>query len=536
MGIYLKNSDAYAMYKSEASRPFFVDKSLLLEELIPLVEEGNNFICITRPRRFGKTVIANMIGAYFSNACDSSDVFDTLKIAGIEKYKEHLNVHDVIYIDFSEIDDECRSYREYIRNIKSLLKEDLHAMYPEVEFRKNGSVAEDMKRVYARTQKKFIFVLDEWDAIFHVSFVTEKERNEYLRFLRGLLKGKPYVSLAYMTGILPIAKYSSGSELNMFLEYTMATEERFSEYFGFTETEVDELYHRYLKRTKEQKITREGLKIWYDGYHTCGGKRIYNPRSVVASLSNNNLGSYWTSSGPYDEIFYYMEKNVADIRDDLALMMAGEPVAARVQEYAATSMNLQSKDEIFSAMVVYGFLSYDDGRVYIPNKELLEKFIDVLRKESSLGYVYRLSKESNRMLRATFAGDTDTMEQILAYAHNTETPLLQYNNESELSAIVNLVYLAARDTYEVHREDKAGIGYVDYIFTPKQNKNADCIILELKVDDTPEKAIQQIIDKQYALRFRGKLGEEPQYTGRVLAVGISYYKDSKKHRCKVVVL
>ncbi len=190
------------------------------------------------------------------NACDSSDVFGTLKIAGTEKYKEHLNVHDVIYIDFSEIDDECRSYREYIRNIKSLMKEDLHAMYPEVEFRKNGSVAEDLKRVYART-------------------------------------------LAYMTGILPIAKYSSGSELNMFLEYTMATEERFSEYFGFTETEVDELYHRYLKRTKEQKITRVGLKIWYDGYHTCGGKRIYNPRSVVASLSNNNLGSYWTSSVVY---------------------------------------------------------------------------------------------------------------------------------------------------------------------------------------------------------------------------------------------
>lgn len=200
-----------------------------------------------------------------------------------------------------------------------------------------------------------------------------------MRFLRGLLKGKPYVSLAYMTGILPIAKYSSGSELNMFLEYTMATEERFSEYYGFTETEVDEIFGRYLTRTQEPQISREGIKKWYDGYQTRGGKRIYNPRSVVAALSNNNLGSYWTSAGPYDEIFYYIEKNVADIRDDLALMMAGEPVVSRIQEYAATSTVLQSREEIFSAMVVYGFLSYDNGKVFIPNKELLEIYNTIMK-------------------------------------------------------------------------------------------------------------------------------------------------------------
>jgi len=313
-----------------------------------------------------------MIGAYFSNACDSNDVFDRLKIADSEKYKKHLNAHNVIYIDFSEMDDDCHSYKDYIQNIKDLLREDLHTLYPDVAFRKDGNAAEDLKRIYAQTQEKFVFVLDEWDAIFHVSFITEKDRKEYLRFLRGLLKGKPYVSLAYMTGILPIAKYSSGSELNMFLEYTMASEERFSEYFGFTEAEVDALYDRYLARTPMPRISRDGLQDWYDGYQTRGNKRIYNPRSVIASLSNNNLDSYWTSAGPYDEIFYYIEKNVADIRDDLALMISDEPVPSRIREYAATSMDLQTKDEIFSAMVVYGFLSYENGKVYIPNKELME--------------------------------------------------------------------------------------------------------------------------------------------------------------------
>lgn len=98
------------------------------------------------------------------------------------------------------------------------------------------------------------------------------------------------------------------------------------------------------------------------------------------------LGSYWTSSGPYDEIYYYVENDVAQVRDDIALMVTGTPVLAKVQEYAATSMKLTTRDEIFSAMVVYGFLSYKNGYVSIPNKELMDKFADMIQKEPSLGY------------------------------------------------------------------------------------------------------------------------------------------------------
>ena len=231
----------------------------------------------------------------------------------------------------------------------------------------------------------------------------------------------------------------------------------------------------------------------------------------------------------------YIEKNVAEVRDDLALMISGISVPAKVQEYAATSMNLSTRDEIFSAMVVYGFLSYEDGKVCIPNKELADKFRDMLKKESSLGYVYRLAKESDRMLKATKAGDTAVMLEILEYAHDTEIPLLSYNNETDLTAVVNLVYLSARDSYVIQREDKAGRGYVDFIFYPVK-KDDDCIILELKVDHTAAEAIQQIKDRKYALRFSRKIGEEPRYTGRILAVGIAYEKESKKHSCIVEVL
>lgn len=279
---------------------------------------------------------------------------------------------------------------------------------------------------------QFIFVLDEWDYVFHQDFVTEADKKAYLSFLRNLLKDRPYVRFAYMTGILPIAKYSSGSELNMFAEYTMSAEEKFSEYFGFTEKEVDSLYKSYEESSIEPKqITREGLKHWYDGYYTRSGERLYNPRSVVTSLTNNNFGNYWTSSGPYDEIFYYIEKNVDEMRDDLALMVSGISVPVKLWEYAATSMDLKTKEEIFSAMVVYGFLSYEEGQVSIPNKELMDKFTSVLQKEPSLGYVHRLAKESARMLQATLAGDTRTMSEILSLVHDTETPLLSYNDETE---------------------------------------------------------------------------------------------------------
>lgn len=538
MGIYLNSKTAYTLYKSETQRPYFVDKTKMLEELFPLVETGNNHICITRPRRFGKTVMANMIASFFSRAYDAKELFQKLQISGAKEYEKYRNQYPVIHISFNETDRRCDSFEEYIRRIEKRLLKDLRTEYQNLDLDEDGSAADVLLELYALDDTaQFIFVLDEWDFIFHQDFVTEKDKMAYLSFLRNLLKDRPYVRLAYMTGILPIAKYSSGSELNMFSEYTMASEERFSEYFGFTEKEVDQLFLRYQKQEmKEKQVTRDGLREWYDGYHTKAGERLYNPRSVVLSLTNNNLGNYWTSSGPYDEIFYYIEHNVDAVRDDLARMVSGTPVAAKVMEYAATSQELRTKEEIFSAMVVYGFLSYENGKVSIPNKELEDKFAVMLQREPSLGYVYRLAAESERMLQATLSGDTKTMEEILEIVHDTEVPLLKYNHETELAAVINLVYLAARDTYRVEREDKGGKGYVDFIFYPEIDRSADGIILELKVDHTPDEAIRQIREKRYDLRFQGKLGEKPKYSGRILGVGISYQRDEKKHFCKVEVL
>ena len=536
MGIYLNSSAACTLYRNEASKPYFIDKTMLIDELLPLVEQGSHYVCITRPRRFGKTMAAHMIAAYFSKGADSRTLFDSLNIGKKELYPSHLNRHNVIHISFNKLPRQCRDYAQYIERIERQIIDDLGEAYPDIPARDTDAVWDILLKIHTDSPgTRFIFVLDEWDFIFHRDFITQQNKEDYIDFLSSLLKDQPYVELAYMTGILPIAKYSSGSELNMFLEYTMAAKEKYSEYFGFTEEEVDLLYGRYLKAHPVPSVSREGLALWYDGYQTVSGKKIYNPRSVVAALSDGQLGSYWTSSGPYDEIFYYIEHNIGQVRDDLALMVSGTPVPANIQEYASTSMNLTTRDEIFSAMVVYGFLTYKDGYVSIPNKELMDKFTDMIRKEPSLGYVHRLARESRRMLDATKAGDIATMLDILEFAHNTESPLLSYSNEAELAAVIRLVYLEARDFYQIEREDRAGIGYVDFIFYP-WIKTDDCIILELKTDHSAADAIRQIKERNYALRFEGKLGEKKLYTGRILAVGIAYNKKDKKHSCKIEIL
>jgi len=534
MGMFLNSSIPYEGYKEVLRDQFFVDKSMLIGELIPSMGRKNRFICITRPRRFGKTVMANMIGAFFEKT-EEKGLFDDLAVSKEQDYRAYLNRYDVIYIDFSRIPEKCSSYQEYIARIISGLKEDMQYGFPELELDHNKAIWDILREVSEKVRTKFIIVMDEWDAVFHMPFISKKEQQEYLLFLKNLLKDQSYVELAYMTGVLPIMKYSSGSELNMFVEYDMVTAEKFSEYFGFLDIEVDMLYKIYQKDTKNPKISREDLRIWYDGYHTASGDRLYNPSSIVLALTDNQLRNYWTSSGPYDELFYYIKNNIEDIRDDLVLMISGEGVPADIGQYAAEFMEINSREQIYSAMVVYGLLTYENGKVIVPNKELMDKFNELLLVKESLGYVHRLAKKSEQMLQATLIGDTRTMEEILQFSHDTESPILSYNNEVELSAVVNLCYLSARNQYRVEREDKAGRGYVDFIFYPEK-KSGDCIILELKVDSTPEEAIRQIREKRYALRFAGKLGEKQKYTGRILAVGISYSKKTKRHDCKIEVL
>lgn len=253
----LKNNEFELISKDH----YFVDKTRIIHEINALIGVKDRFICITRPRRFGKTINAMMLVSYYSKTADYRYLFDPLQISQCPDYLEHLNRHNVVSITFSEFSGTDCTYDE------------------------------------------FIFIIDEWDYIFNNKLFSEDDRKHFLDFLRDLLKDRPYVELVYMTGVLPIAKYSSGSTLNMFDEYTFLNDTTFHNYFGFTHSEVAFLCQ------KQKSVSMDELREWYDGYRVMGGQAVYNPRSVVLALKRGRCQSYWTNTGPMDELLYYSVKN-----------------------------------------------------------------------------------------------------------------------------------------------------------------------------------------------------------------------------------
>lgn len=510
---YLNSNVSYIQFEKTLNSEIYVDKSLLIAAVSSKIKTGNNYICITRPRRFGKTINANMIGAYYTKGYDSHNLFDQLAISGTVGYREYMNRYNVIHIDFSKIPVFCTEYQTYLTNIIKRLKEDLETVYPKLLGRKYDDISEMLQD----TGDSFVFILDEWDSIFYEDFMGDKEINHFLRFLKVLLKDQPYVDLVYMTGVLPIAKYSSGSELNMFDEYTFMNDNVYDRYFGFHEDEVRKLCE------EKNTISYEELKKWYDGYSSSDGGSIFNPRSVSKALTRGVCLNYWTETGPMNEIADCIEHNVDEVREDIVKMVSGVPVEAELAGYSAAELQLNTRDEILSAMVVYGFLSYHDGILKIPNHELMEKYQRVLNRES-MGEIKEIVNCSRKMLEATLAGDSETVARILEETHDREIPFLQYNDENALSCVITLCYLYARKDYEVERETKSGKGYCDYLFSPKKS-GKPAIILELKMDSSCQEAITQIRQKNYIQKVN-KCRE-------ILLVGINYDKKEKAHQCVI---
>jgi len=507
---YLDTNLSYINFEQTIYDDIYVDKTMLIEKISHrLNKKSSKYICITRPRRFGKTINANMLGAYYTVGYDSHTLFKDLMIAKTEGYETHLNKHHVIYIDFSRLPDPCDGFKDYIDFIREELFHDLVEAYG-VEKRKGYSVADYFKM----SNDRFIFILDEWDSIFYKGFMKESDKRIYLEFLKGLLKDQPYVELAYMTGVLPIAKYSTGSELNMFEEYSFMKDDVFETYFGFHEDEVKVL-------CKNNKLNYDELKYWYDGYSLENGKSLFNPRSVVSALTRGKCRNYWTETGPMNEVADCIEHNVDALREDIVKMVSGIPVQIKLKGYSATQLQMTTRDEILSAMVVYGFLSYHDGELRIPNHELMEKFEGVLERDS-MKEIAQIVKQSGAILKATLEKNETAVAQYLEEIHDREIPFLAYHDENSLACVVTLSYLYARNDYDITREAKSGKGYVDFLFTPKR-KGYPAIVLELKWNKSAADAIRQMKERQYINKVK-------EYD-EILFVGINYDKQTKKHEC-----
>lgn len=515
MAVCLNTDCARRFFHTMVHDKFYVDKTGIIEIINERIDTMNRYVCITKPRRFGKTSILNMLGAYYCKAYDTAALFDRLIISKSQSYEDHLNQYNVIHLCLNCLSDRGNTYEDYISLIKKSLKCDISEAYPELANREFDNIAD----MFSATGDRFIFMIDEWDYIFSHELYAE-HHGEFLEFLRNLLKDQPYVALAYMTGVLPVKKYSTGSALNMFKEYTMLRDPVFEEYFGFTEREVLSLCER------QEALTMEEVNDWYNGYQTKNGARLYNPRSVVCALEDGTCQSYWTRTGKMDEALFFLKYNIGDVREDVVKMVNDIPVRIDIEEeYSAGQESPKNREEIYAAMIVYGLLSYHDGSLKIPNRELMFEFQKAL-KDDDFGYVAELVRNSNEVLNATLDKKGDVVASFLHNIHNSELPILKYNDENSLSCVVTLAYLSARNKYRVEREEKSGKGFADFIFHPMR-KNLPGIILELKANDTPKAAIEQIKNREYCEKLRKEKVES------ILAVGLSYDTDKKEHQCVI---
>ena len=521
MGRYLNSSTSYVLYKNETMKPYFVDKTKLLSELFPFLEVGNTHICITRPRRFGKTMIANMIASFLGKRKSENGLFESLNISQNKEYIKYKNQYDVIFIDFSKMPRECHSYREYIDRIEENLIRDLKKAYPDIEIYEGDSAADVLETIFEEyDEQRFIFVFDEWDFIFHKDFIKEEDKKQYILFLSNLLKDRPYVIMTYMTGILPIKKYGTHSALNMFDEFSMIDPGPLACYVGFTEKEVEKLCKQY-------GMDMEEVKNWYDGYSFDGVPSVYSPRSVVNSMRFQKISNYWNQTETFEALQVYIDMNFEHLKDDVLSMIAGESVAVNTESFTNDMETFRTEDDVLTLLIHLGYLAYDDKTktVKIPNSEIRAEYVNTV-SVSDWGSVSKALKDSADTLNAIWQGREEQVAKVIEQAH-FETSHIQYNDENALSYTISLALYAARNFYTIHRELAGGKGFADLVFIPKkQFAEKPALVVELKWDKSAEGAIKQIKDKKYFESLE-------EYKNNMLLVGINYDRKTKTHECKI---
>ena len=288
MGSYLNPGSKG--FQESLNSEIYMDKTGLIEKTNAVLNTRQKFLCVSRPRRFGKSMAADMLAAYYDRGEDSSSLFASLKISGAASYHVHLNQYDVIKVNMQEFLSMTHDMDDMLAMLQKYLVFDLVEHFGDIRFRDENNLIQVMKDIYAKTKRSFVILIDEWDCLFREYQQDQNAQKKYLDFLRAWLKDKDYVALAYMTGILPIKKYGSHSALNMFTEYSMTDPGDMAEYFGFTEQEVSDLCKKY-------QMSFDEAKQWYDGYdliaHHQSGDRyysMYSPKSVVEAMLRHKLG------------------------------------------------------------------------------------------------------------------------------------------------------------------------------------------------------------------------------------------------------
>ena len=481
------------------------------------------FSCVTRCRRFGKSMAAQMLCAYYDRTCNSRQLFEDLKIAKDDTFERHLNKYPVIYLDMTAFITRYRGDEDIVRHIDQEVRAEIQRAYPDIPTEENDDLMALLLRIVLTTQQPFFFIVDEWDAICREFPAGSKGMDSYVNWLRRMFKdvsGNTAFAGVYMTGILPIKKYKTESALNNFQEYSMVSPRQMAGFFGFTKEEVRMLAEKYGMDFSE-------LEKWYDGYQIGGLTSIFNPNSVMQAIYSDYCESYWGKTGATDAVAHYIRMNYEGLKDDIISMLAGARCKVDPKGFKNDLSLILNRDDVLTVLIHLGYLSYDrtKSECYIPNLEVAGEMEEAI-KTNNWKNVVDAVRQSEELLQATLDGDAEAVARGVEAAHDDNTSILSYNNENSLACVLSIAYYYARNNYVMHRELASGKGFADIVLIPRKNVDSPAIVLELKVNKDADAAIDQIHRKQYPAKVA-------EYADRLILVGINYDRETKQHTCRI---
>lgn len=523
MGMFV-NPDNSA-FQAALNARIYIDKSGLINYTNSVLASSDAFICNSRPRRFGKSITANMLTAYYSKGCNSEKMFSGLEVSKSPDFKKHLNKYDVIHLDIQWCLEPAGKAENLISYISEKTISELKECYPGVLKSDIVSLPEALAIINAETGNKFIVIIDEWDVLIRDEAANKNVQEDYINFLRGMFKGTEptkYIQLAYLTGILPMKKEKTQSALNNFDEFTMLSPSNLAQYVGFTEDEV-----RGLAREYNQDFDK--VKMWYDGY-LLRDYQVYNPRAVVSVMLKGEFKSYWSETASYEAIVPLINMNYDGLKTAIIAMISGAEVKVNTGTFKNDTLNIKSKDDVLTYMIHLGYLAYDqtNSMAFVPNEEIRQELtaaVESRKWNEMLGFW----QNSEKLLNATLDKNENAVAEQIEKIHNEYVSVIQYNNENSLSSVLAIAYLSAMQYYfKPIRELPTGRGFADFVFLPKPEYKMDypAIVVELKWNQNADTAMKQIIDKKYPATIEG-------YTGDILLVAINYDKDNKEHQCLI---
>ena len=544
MGMYINkgNNDFRDIVAHE-----YVDKSSLIPLINAMLNSENRYSCVTRCRRFGKSMAAKMLCAYYDKSCDSRELFRGLEAERDASFGTFLNKYYVISIDMTDFTTKYRGERNIVKLIQHEIMDEVLEIFPEIKLKERDDLMDILYRISESTGERFFMIIDEWDAILREMGTDESVTTSYVDLLRRLFKGSGSNTVfagAYLTGILPIKKYNTESALNNFREYTMIRPGKMSEVLGFTHEEVEML-------CKKHGMDMNEMENWYDGYRIGKASRMFNPYSVMRAINDEEYGSYWTTTGAYDSVNTYIQMNFDGLKDDIIRMLSGEHVYVNTLKFQNDMRVINGKNDVLTVLIHLGYLAYDGDaqECYIPNKEVADEFLNAVEDTSWERLVEALTASQN-LLAATISGNSQAVAKGISQAHDEHTSILSYNDENSLACVLSVAYIWARNEYIIHREYATGKGYADLVMIPRRNVSKPALVIELtneredsgacsryperggsrqsqlKFNHSADTAIDQIKRKEYPAKIA-------DYTGDILLVGINYDKESKQHTCKI---